>query len=85
MTTENQISALRAEARNAGDIVQVVMCDVALDEVDHDADCTDADGLPDYSGGGHSAREVEQIRRWLRSSQEDAWAECVRVIEAGQG
>lgn len=79
--TTRDIRTLRAEARAAGDFVQVVLCDVALDEVDtSDADTLDADGLPDYSGGGHDDADLRAIRGWLRSSQSDARAECERVI-----
>ena len=79
--TESQIRTLRAEARAAGDDIQAVICDVALDEVNtSDPSTLDEDGLPDYSSGGHSVSDLRKIRAWLRSSQEDAWAECVRII-----
>jgi hypothetical protein len=81
MITDSQIRALRTEARNASDFVQAVICDVALEEVDtSDPDALDEDGLPDYSGGGHSAGDLAKIRRWLRATADDARAECERVI-----
>lgn len=79
--TDSQIRTLRNEARAAGDYVQVVICDVALDEADvSDETSLDADGLPDYSGGGHSASDLADIRRWLRSDRQAARVECERVI-----
>lgn len=79
--TDRDISSLRQSAGVAGDIIQVVICNVALGEVDvSDEDALDEDGLPDYSGGGHDADDLRKIRAWLRSSQEEAWAECERVI-----
>jgi hypothetical protein len=86
--TDSQIRALRSEARAAGDFVRFVICSVALgerNELDGDASELGADGRPDYSGGGHSRSELEQISTWLDATQEDAWAECARVIAAAQG
>lgn len=86
--TDSQIRALRGEARAAGDFVQFVICSVALgerDDLDGDASELGADGRPDYSGGGHSRSELEQISTWLDATQEDAWAECARVIAGAQG
>lgn len=83
--TDRDIKALRSEARAAGDYVQVVVCDVALDEVEVTEENDDGEGYPDYSGGGHSDRDLAAIRRWLRASQDDARAECARVVTAGRG
>jgi len=80
----NEIRALRREAKNAGDLVMAIICDVALDEIDLDGDL-DEDGLPDYSGGGHSANDLAEIRRWLRASAEEAAAECAAVIAEAYG
>ena len=78
--TDSQIRTLRAEADTAGDIVQAVICRVALDDLECSDAEADEDGLPDYSGGGHSAEEMRQIHRALRLSIDEARAECARVI-----
>lgn len=80
--TDADIEALRTQAGETSDAVMMVVCDVALDDVQVDPDCLDEDGLPDYSGGGHSAEDLAAIRRWLRTDQAAARAECVRVIAA---
>lgn len=81
------IAALRTAAAEHDDIVQRIICDMALDGEDslYDADCLDEDGRPDYSGGGHSPRELAAIRRALRMTQDEARIECARVIAAGRG
>lgn len=79
MNTEisiQDVKQLRTEARCAGDIVQVVACDVALDEWE---------GYPDYSGGGHTADDLRRIREILRGGQEAAWALCVEAILYARG
>jgi len=80
--TAKQIGALREEAIGAGDIAQRILCDMAIDGEDsqYDAECLDEEGRPDYSGGGHDADELRAIRRALRMSQDEARAECGRVI-----
>jgi len=78
--TDRQIRTLRTEADAAGDIVQAVICRVALDDLECSEDEADADGLPDYSGGGHGAEEMRQIRAALRLSVDEARAKCARVI-----
>lgn len=81
--TTHDITALRHEAAAAGDTSMRITCDLALTGEDshHDEECLDADGYPDYSGGGHTERELAAIRRALRLTQEQAWAECVSAIE----
>jgi hypothetical protein len=78
--TDRQIRTLQAEADTAGDIVQAVICRVALDDLECSDDEADADGLPDYSGGGHSTEELRQIHAALRLSVDEARAKCARVI-----
>jgi hypothetical protein len=78
--TDKQIRILREEATAAGDVVQAVICRVALDDLECNEDEADADGLPDYGGGGHSAEEMRQIRAALRLSIDVARAECARII-----
>lgn len=75
--TDTQIRALRGEARRAKDIVQVIICTIALGEREDLAD--------DYSGGGHGRDELREIAGWLHASEDDARAECERVIAAAQG
>lgn len=77
---ERRIRALRRDARAEGDVVRIVLCNVALGEVDtSNPDELDENGLPDYSGGGHSQEELASIRRWLRSTPEEALAELARL------
>ena len=73
MTTQ-QIVTLRDEAASAGDIVTRILCDMAIDGRDSrdDLECHDADGYPDYSGGGHAGYEMDGIRKALRMSQDEA-------------
>lgn len=73
--TVPQIEALRAEARQAGDWLQALCCTIALDE-------HDGSGMADYCADRH---EVDDLRRILAMSQEQAWTECARVIRAAQG
>lgn len=68
--TVPQIEALRNEARQAGDALQVIVCDIALDE--HDGSTAD-----DYVLDRH---EATRLAATLAMTQEQAWAECVRVI-----
>lgn len=79
--TDSQILALRAEASDAGDIVQQVICDTALGRFDDvSQDEADEDGYPDFSGGGHTREELSAIRRWLRAGADACRTECARVI-----
>lgn len=84
--TDAQIKALRGEAAEAGDVAQRILCDIALDGEDslYDEECLDADGRPDYSGGGHSRGELRAIEEALRMTQDEARAECARVIAEAQ-
>lgn len=79
---DDQILALRAEAATAGDVVQRIICDMAHDGEDsqYDAECLDADGRPDYSGGGHDPATLARIRAALRLTEEQARAACAVVI-----
>jgi len=83
--TDDDIRALRLEAREHDDVAQRILCDIALDGEDseYDPECLDADGRPDYSGGGHGWQEPA-IHRALRTSQEEARAECERVIRSAR-
>lgn len=68
--TYSKIRALRSEASEAGDMAQVWICDIALDE---EADPTD------YNV---SLRD----RRWIRKMDRDeALKEIVRVIRDAEG
>lgn len=80
--TDRQIEQLCAEAGQAGDTAQRILCDIALtgEDSQYDADCLDEDGRPDYSGGGHSPSDLRAIRAALRMTQDEARAECARVI-----
>ncbi len=77
---EHKIVALRNEAREAGDVVMVVVCDIAMDELDYDED-----GNLDYTSSDHTRREQAEIDAWLGKGQQEAWDACVAAIEAGQG
>lgn len=72
-----QVRGLRREAVEAGDIVQQVICDVALGEADDET-------VEDYSGGGHSVREMRGISDALEMTQEQAWQACADAINARQ-
>lgn len=80
--THAQIVALRAEAAEHGDTAQRILCDMAIDGEDsqYDEDCLDADGRPDYSGGGHSADELGDIQRALRMTRDEARVACAIAI-----
>ena len=64
--TESQIRALRTEAAGSGDFAQLAICDLALDG-SFDAD--------DYT-----VLEARDAKRIASMSQEQAIAECARVI-----
>ena len=67
--TEKQIRALRRESAEAGDFLQVAICDVAIDGPINLSDYTTLDDVP--------AAKLA----WLRSmTRREAEAECVRVI-----
>lgn len=70
--TVPQVEALRHEARMAGDWMQRIVCDIALDE--HDGGTAD-----DYTSCD-GRRDRERLVEILAMTQEQAWAECVRVI-----
>lgn len=88
--TTAQVHQLRREASSAGDMIQVVICDVATDEYDAD------EGLEAYDGLHHTAcaRRLEEIGITVdrdgtmratsgsvaESAESLAWAECARVI-----
>lgn len=79
--TNTQIRALRAEAASAGDTAQRILCDIALDGEDS---YVDSEGRPDYSDSGYSECELRAIRAALRMTQDEARAECERVISDAQ-
>ena len=81
--TAADIRTLRHEAAAAGDTAMRITCDMALDGEDshYDDECLDADGRPDYSGGGHADHELRAIREALRLTADEAWARCVDAIE----
>jgi hypothetical protein len=80
--TTRRVSGLRTEAAQHGDVACRILCDLALDGQDsrYDEDCLDEQGHPDYSGGGHGAHDLGEIRRVLRLSQADAIAECEAIL-----
>lgn len=80
--SDGQIRSLRTNALAAGDYVQAVACDVALDEVEVAEDNDDGEGYPDYSGGGHSDRDLARIRTILRGGKDAAWTLCAEAINA---
>ena len=85
--TDRQIAQLRREARDAHDLIAEIICDVALgggDTTEVNDETDDGEGYPDYSGGGHDRADLDKIRGWLRSSQDEARAECARMIAAAQ-
>ncbi len=74
--TETQIRRLRVEARDAGDLGQVHICNIALGELDP---VTTADEFESrYGSCGLSASELAVI--FTCDSQETAWRACTRVI-----
>ncbi|MGN6104851.1 MAG: hypothetical protein ACTHU0_07100 [Kofleriaceae bacterium] len=80
-TTVNvhDVAGLRRAASEAGDLVQVVICDLALGDLDYSEDARDADGYPDYAAA--TRHEAPRIREILRTwDQARAWAECRTVI-----
>lgn len=80
--TRKDIQALRSAAIEHRDTAQRIICDIALDGVDSqwDGDAEDehdADGYNDYSG----AEDPAACHSAVRLSQEEALAECERVIQ----
>lgn len=73
--TDAQLADLRIEAGAAGDIVQIVLCDRATGE-DIDAE--------DYSGGGHSHSEMEDIRAAARMTPAQARLRCAQAVSWAQ-
>lgn len=67
--TDQQIAALRQEAREAGDLAQAVICRIALEGR------IDADGVDQLDYEDHTVRTALQ-----EMTQEAARAECARVI-----
>ena len=82
--SDKQIRGLRREALSAGDYVTAVACDVALDEVEVTPENDDGEGYPDYSGGGHSARELDRIRAILRGGRDAAREICADAIASAR-
>ena len=70
--TDTQIQALRAEAREAGDTLQVVICEIALG----DANWTDGGWLND-NATGFSPGELDELQAYTVDSARE---ECLRVI-----
>lgn len=74
--TTRQIRELRNAAGSASDLVMAHICSVALDEQEP---VTTAAAFEDRYGGGGFGRD-EQRKIMAIESQEQAWAECERVI-----
>ena len=72
MTTIRQVQALRLESREAGDWLQRIVCDIALDE--HEASSVD-----DYTSA-ESKWECKRLAEILAMTQAQAWSECARMI-----
>lgn len=64
--TEAQLSQLRSEAAEAGDFVQVAMCDLALDG--------------SIDGDDYTTLSREETRRVTSMSQAEAVQACVEAI-----
>lgn len=80
--TDAQIRALRSEAVQAGDPMQIAICDVALEDgAEALTRVQIGAGERDYSGGGISASEQ---RRIYDMTQGEAREECARVIAAAE-
>lgn len=68
--TDDQISALRAEAANAGDMMQVALCDIAIDGVvDHRVALTAAEVATLHTRFAHLS--VEDARALARTDCAD--------------
>ena len=67
--TEAEIRTLRHEASDAGDAAQLIICDVALGEAEHD--------LADYALAPH---ERIAARAALDMTQDEAQAACAAAI-----
>lgn len=74
--TEDQIRALRTEAAQAGDRVQVHICDVALG--DEEPVTTVREFKERYGGRGYGRRERAEIMNV--TSREQAWDMCAQAI-----
>lgn len=77
--TNAQIRALRREAGSAGDLAQVLLCDLALGVVVLDED------TPLKSLRAMSFLSPRDKRRISEMAPEEYRAECARAIESGQG
>lgn len=79
---DRQIRALRAEALQAGDLAQTVICDLAMGEMDLDG-AEDGPRLAQVVDT-YPALTREECRRVAAMSQDEARAECARVISAAE-
>lgn len=83
--SDRQIETLAAEARRAGDLLQVAICRIALGEDapgEVDEEQADARGWTDYTGSGMARWELDRIRS-IRSAEdpvEYARQECESAI-----
>lgn len=71
--TDEQIKALATEAADFGDDMQVLICTVAIEGA--------IDSYEDRFGGGGHRVTRDQIERLEAMTQDDARAECARVID----
>lgn len=68
--TTRQLSVMRSEAYQAGDYVQGAICDLAI--------------YGSFDADDYTCLDDCESRRVARMTQDDALAECVRVINAAQ-
>jgi hypothetical protein len=72
MNLEARIRAMREAARRNGDLALRLLCDIALDEHDHDQTADD------YSLDRH---ETAVVRHVLGMSQPEAWRDCAAIVD----
>ena len=72
--TDRRIRLLRAEARRAGDYLQVAICNLALGATLAGEPVEEGE---DYSGSGWP---LEDVARMTAMTEDEAEAECLRVL-----
>lgn len=80
--SDSMIEALRREAREAGDALQVCICTLALGEEELDGDHS-ASRLAQVIDT-YPVLDLEDCRRLAAHTEESARDECVRVIRAAR-
>ena len=68
----HQIKALREEADVTDDIVTAVLCEHYLSDQGIDPE--------DYTGGGHSSKEMLEIRKIAKMNDDEVLSEIVKVL-----